>query len=122
MRENVEPGTQNIIGFIRVMAFINYLSEHPELKEMENKADVGKSRKKISADKQPASVISLNGIRVISSNEKLTRKLRSKTRQRLTEAWCVRGHYRHYKSGKTIYVNPYVKGHGKRVPKEYKLP
>ena len=43
MRENVEPGTQNIIGFIRVMAFINYLSEHPELKEMENKADVGKS-------------------------------------------------------------------------------
>lgn len=46
MRENVEPGTQNIIGFIRVMAFINYLSEHPELKEMENKADVGKSRKR----------------------------------------------------------------------------
>lgn len=34
MRENVEPGTQNIIGFIRVMAFINYLSEHPELKEV----------------------------------------------------------------------------------------
>lgn len=107
------------------MAFINYLSEHPELKEMENKADVGKSRKKISADKQPARksprVISLNGIRVISSNEKLTRKLRSKTRQRLTEAWCVRGHCRHYKTGKTVYVKPYMKGHGKTVPKEYKL-
>lgn len=121
MRENVEPGTQNIIGFIRVMAFINYLSEHPELKEMENKADVGKSRKKISADKQPASVISLNGIRVISSNEKLTRKLRSKTRQRLTEAWCVRGHCRHYKTGKTVYIKPYMKGSGKTIPKEYKL-
>lgn len=122
MRENVEPGTQNIIGFIRVMAFINYLSEHPELKEMENKADVGKSRKKISQDKQPARksprVILLNGIRVISSNEKLTRKLRSKTRQRLTEAWCVRGHCRHYKTGKTVYVKPYMKGHGKTVPKE----
>ena len=125
MRENVEPGTQNIIGFIRVMAFINYLSEHPELKEMENKADVGKSRKKPSADKQPARksprVSSLNGIRVISSNEKVTRKLRSKTRQRLTEAWCVRGHCRHYKTGKTVYVKPYMKGHGKTVPKEYKL-
>lgn len=107
------------------MAFINYLSEHPELKEMENKADEGKSRKKISADKQPARksprVISLNGIRVISSNEKLTRKLRSKTRQRLTEAWCVRGHCRHYKTGKTVYIKPYMKGSGKTIPKEYKL-
>ena len=125
MWENVEPGTQNIIGFIRVMAFINYLSEHPEFKEMENKADKGKTRKKPSTDKKPTSksprTISLNGIRVISSNEKLTRKLRSKTRQRLTEAWCVRGHYRHYKFGKTVYVHPYMKGHGKTVPKEYKL-
>ena len=84
------------------MAFINYLSEHPELKEMENKEDIGKSRKKTSTDKQPTRksprVISLNGIRVISSNEKLARKLRSKTRQRLTEAWCVRGHYRHFEA------------------------
>lgn len=92
---------------------------------MENKADVGKSRKKISADKQPARkfprVISLNGIRVLSSNEKLTRRLRSKTRQRLTETWCVRGHCRHYKTGKTVYIKPYMKGNGKTIPKEYKL-
>ena len=58
---------------------------------------------------------------VMDRNEKLTRKLRSKTRQRLTEAWCVRGHCRHYKTGKTVYVKPYMKGHGKTVPKEYKL-
>lgn len=125
MRENVEPGTQNIIGFIRVMAFINYLSEHPELKEMENKADVGKSRKKPSTDKQTPRksphTISLNGIRVISSNETLARKLCSRKRQRLTEAWSVRGHYRHYKSGKTVYIKPYMKGNGKTIPKEYKL-
>lgn len=125
IRENVEPCTQNIIGFIRVMAFINYLSEHPELKEMENKADVGKSRKKTSTDKQPTRkstrVISLNGIRVISSDGKLTGRLCSQKRQRLTEAWCVRGHCRHYKTGKTVYVKPYMKGHGKTVPKEYKL-
>ena len=92
---------------------------------MENKADVGKSRKKPSTDKQTPRksprTISLNGIRVISSNEKLTRKLCSKTRQRLTEAWSVRGHYRHYKSGKTVYIDPYMKGNGKTIPKEYKL-
>lgn len=29
------------------------------------------------------------------------------------EAWNVRGHYRHYKTGKIIYVKPYIKGSGK---------
>lgn len=126
IRENAEPGTQNIIGFIRVMAFINYLSEHPELKEMANKADIGKTRKKPSTDKQltrkSPRVISLNGIRVISSDGKLTGRLCSQKRQRLTEAWSVRGHYRHYKSGKTVYIDPYMKGSGKTIPKEYKMP
>ena len=29
------------------------------------------------------------------------------------EAWSVRGHYRNYKSGKTIFIKPYIKGKGK---------
>jgi hypothetical protein len=39
---------------------------------------------------------------------------------RHTESWGVRGHYRTYKSGKTVWVRPYVKGElGKRSDKEY---
>lgn len=40
---------------------------------------------------------------------------------RKTESWDVIGHYRHYKSGKTIFIKPYIKGKGKKTNKEYKI-
>lgn len=35
------------------------------------------------------------------------------------EAWNVRGHYRQYKSGKTIFIHPYTKGKGRLNQKQY---
>ena len=35
------------------------------------------------------------------------------------EAWSVRGHYRNYKSGKTIFIQPYIKGKGRLNNKVY---
>lgn len=35
------------------------------------------------------------------------------------EAWNVRGHYRQYKSGKTIFIHPYTKGKGRSNQKQY---
>jgi hypothetical protein len=35
------------------------------------------------------------------------------------EAWMVRGHYRHYKSGKVVYISPYKKGKEKLNDKIY---
>lgn len=37
------------------------------------------------------------------------------------EAWGVRGHYRKYKNGKVVFIQPYVKGKGKRKDTEYQL-
>lgn len=37
----------------------------------------------------------------------------SRKYQRYCESWGVRGHFRHYKSGKVIYISPYKKGFGK---------
>lgn len=37
------------------------------------------------------------------------------------EAWEVKGHFRHYKNGKTVWVKPFTKGKGKVKEKEYKL-
>lgn len=43
-------------------------------------------------------------------------------RQRHTESWSVRGHQRHLKSGKVIWIKPYIKGKGAvKKPKTYKL-
>lgn len=145
MDETVDDSTENIVGFLRVMAYINYLSEHPEYKNIEKEEYSDKpAQEEVDTDKRlhsstpenkmpnntdkiprrnPVQAITINGIKVISSNEKLSKKLSSKKRQRLTESWNVRGHYRHYKSGKTVYVNPYTKGskEGKSVPREYKI-
>lgn len=42
--------------------------------------------------------------------------------ERHTDGWGVRGHYRHYKSGKTVWVRPYTKGElSKRDDREYYL-
>ncbi len=40
---------------------------------------------------------------------------------RRCEAWSVRGHYRHYKSGKVVYIKPYVKGKGTPRDKTYSV-
>jgi hypothetical protein len=35
--------------------------------------------------------------------------------------FSVRGHYRHYKNGKTVWINPYKKGTGNKKSKVYRL-
>ncbi len=42
-------------------------------------------------------------------------------RQKYTESWGVRGHQRMLRSGKEIWVHPYTKGSGAKIPKIYKL-
>lgn len=44
-----------------------------------------------------------------------------KPKQKKTDSWTVRGHIRHLKNGKEIYVRPYLKGIGTKITKEYKL-
>lgn len=46
-----------------------------------------------------------------------------RTRERLCSAWGVRGHYRHYKSGKVAYIKPHVRGKEKEkyTGREYAL-
>lgn len=42
--------------------------------------------------------------------------------ERHTDSWGVRGHYRTYKSGKTVWVRPFIKGSaGKKADREYIL-
>lgn len=56
-------------------------------------------------------------------NPTVASKIRSKKIVRVAECWSVRGHYRHYKSGKVVYIKPFEKGtnKGKIVPKKYDI-
>ena len=40
---------------------------------------------------------------------------------RRCEAWEVRGHYRHYKSGKVVFVRPHIRGAGAVKDKQYSV-
>lgn len=133
--EHINEYTANILTMYKVMAWINWLSEHPEIKKIEkDEKNLPKNRAKniehnannssqVSLPPRLPHTIRINGIRVISTDTQLVRKLKSKTRQHLTETWCVRGHYRHYKNGKVIYISPYTKGKkdGMSMKKEYRL-
>lgn len=133
--EHINEYTANIWTMYKVMAWMNWLSEHPEEKIIEKddtkylknhrrniKPHINTSSMLSVSSNQPHT-IKINGIRIISTDSQIIRKIKSRTRQRFTETWCVRGHYRHYQNGKTIYIKPYIKGKkdGAFVKKEYRL-
>lgn len=102
------------------MRSTNYLIDHPEEKVRKKKATktssvVQESRspdsKSDKANTSPnAQVFSLNTIRFKSTNTRASKILTSRKYERIADCWDVRGHYRHYKSGKTVFIAPYEKG------------
>ena len=122
-------------NFMQILLYINYLLEHPEIKEVhKEKSKTSTANKKTSASKsstptEPRKSVArttiINGLRIVSDAEPVHKKLKSKKIQRVTDCWGVRGHYRHYKNGKTVYIEPYKKGKGRNektaAPKSVKV-
>lgn len=128
--ENISLRTQNFLTMLKTMAWINYLSEYPEEKAVTRK----KRQYPVASNKnlrlkekntifKTSHVINLNGICIITDNQKTSDSLIRKTQKRIVACWNVRGHYRHYKNGKTVYIHPYQKGLDKSrvITKTYKL-
>ena len=56
-------------------------------------------------------IISLRGIDLRAAGERARKTLApAAERERHCPVWPVRGHYRHYRSGKTVYIAPHVRG------------
>lgn len=100
--------------FKGVLICADYLLKHPEEKHKERHArsHSGNNPSSKSFQKQANSVqvISLNSLRFKTANKKVANMLKSKKVHRMTESWSVRGHYRHYKSGKVIFIESFEKG------------
>ena len=92
----------------------DYLLKHPEekRKERQTRSHNGNNPSSKSSQKQADSiqVISLNSLRFKTTNKKVANALKSKKVHRMAESWSVRGHYRHYKSGKVIFIESFEKG------------
>lgn len=115
--------------FLRTIGMLNYISKNPEIKQVEPLSQMKQEQtilhpENIKEDTEinyEQKAIILNGTKIVSLNEETIRHLACKPHQRLTESWTVRGHYRHYASGKVGFVKPYTKGTGKKTAKTYKL-
>lgn len=109
--------------FLKTIGMLNYISKNPEIKQVETSSPM-KQEQTVSHPENvnyEQKAIILNGAKIVSLNEETIHHLACKPHQRLTESWTVRGHYRHYASGKVGFVKPYTKGTGKKTAKTYKL-
>ncbi len=115
--------------FLKTIGMLNYISKNPEIKQVEPSIQMKQEQtilhpenvKENTEINYEQKTIILNGTKIVSLNEETIRHLACKPHQRLTESWTVRGHYRHYASGKVGFVKPYTKGTGKKTAKTYKL-
>lgn len=103
-----------------VMAYI--VNFEPEIVEKEPEETESKGIKMRSASprkqKRPqSSVLYLNPIKYISDGKNATHRKYTPP----SCAFSVRGHYRHMKSGKVVYVHPYEKNTGKEKDKRNKI-
>lgn len=112
--------------YASLMAYIEYYSdkkEYVEVKEvstLSNKRQNNNNKKKNSNKKKPPIRIKRKVYKVNVSKEATV--LDKKRYERKAESWTVKGHWRNMKSGKKVWVKPYVKGEGKNItPKEYRL-
>lgn len=105
-----------------VTLWLNYLMLHPEQKEVHRKKrSFHNSEHNFYSSKEH--IVRLNGVSIKTDSPTVASKIRSRKIVRVAECWSVRGHYRHYKSGKVVYIKPFEKGtnKGKIVPKKYDI-
>lgn len=115
--------------FFTCIIWTNYLLKHPEEKEIKKQRNDTKrvsKRKENQPEKTQEDIIrevNLNGIRIRSKNKQTISRIKSKTKAYTMASWTVRGHIRQYKSGKVVYVKPFIKGKdaSKRIIKQYNI-
>ena len=107
------------------LCYANYLANMDKQVIEDNTqriASTGKSKgTKKKAKKKIIRKINLSNVtrRATSQSKHDNEDKREYNRQ--AESWTVRGHYRHYKSGKTVWINAQTRGHGKVEHKKYTI-
>ena len=104
--------------FRALMLFAAYYREEVERTRVVERRNLG-TKKRSSGKRSNRRMLT---VRKYTVSEELLSELPAPKRkyEKHTESFGVRGHYRTYKSGKTVWVRPFVKGNAeKRNDKEY---
>lgn len=113
---------QDIISLhASLMAYMEYYSDKKEYVEIETVQETVVKERKYKKKYKRTPVKIERKVYKVNINKEAT--VRDKRRyERVMSKWTVRGHWRHLKTGKKVWVRPHVKGSGKEInPKDYKL-
>ena len=128
--EEIRANLKACINLFRgILTCVDYLLKHPEEKQRERQVRSFKknnlSGENLQAQSNSVQTISLNSLKFKTADKKVVNVLKSKKIHRIAESWSVRGHYRHYKSGKVIFIEGFEKGknrgHAPQKKKRYEL-
>ena len=102
-----------------LMATFQYMNNnvHTVTERKITKNHTKKSNRKKSA-KKGNRIVKMSSVQYTFNHYATTDK---RTYERHIESWRVKGHWRHYKSGKIIWVEQHTKGIGDVAPKTYKV-
>jgi hypothetical protein len=111
--------------YYSAMAFMVYGSDDIELAAGDEDAPDGAAVQEIEDKAAPKKSNSAkkkhNGIIYLLRKKQGTTRSRSGRHWKISGEFSVRGHFRHYKSGKTVWIAEYIKGAGKKKDKIYKV-
>lgn len=100
----------------------NYLAQtNPTIIKDNETRIVKKSNKKGKHKNKTIRKINLTNIKYVKEYSNTNTSTDKRTYERHTESWTVRGHYRHYKSGKVVWIEPSTRGTGKPQGKVYNI-
>ena len=121
------------VGLVRLYETIQYLLlHHKELLQFSvtkepskhsGKKKGGKTKKSSSKKTRLYRLVHMTDDQAEELKKTIAAECEKRKRERLCSAWGVRGHYRHYKSGKVAYIKPHVRGKEKEkyTGREYAL-
>ena len=103
--------------YMSLMAMVVYASANED--SVEN-ITTGNSAVKTKTNKHQKKGVSITYL--IHKAKRLTQETKEKCeRKHPTKAFSVRGHFRHYKSGKVVWIEQHTRCDGKKKSKVYKL-
>lgn len=100
-----------------IMAFGAQFEAPPKEKKHNNKKDSFPSQKKSTTKKNKSKGITY----VLKRTERDVQIVRQGSHAHPEGTFSVRGHFRHYKNGRVIWIAEYVKGSGKYKDKKYRF-
>ena len=131
MDRTAQCATNSIAGLAMIFFGSNYFLRNPAEKVIKRRPAVvtpeerRKNREKTHSDPEkhapaPKTLVVMNNIRIITDDSAAIRRLVSRKYVRTATGWSVRGHWRHLRSGKTVFVRPYEKGSGRGEARTYR--